>query len=66
MPKIDASHRADASEARQQQLKALAQSVDATSPAFFRFENNLTDAQKSQLGGVLNLSNTSGQRSVSQ
>jgi len=53
-------------EARQQQLKALAQSVDAISPAFSRFENNLTDAQKAQLGGVLNLSNTSGQRSVSQ
>jgi hypothetical protein len=53
-------------EARQQQLKALGQSVDAISPAFSRFENNLSDAQKSQLGGVLNLSNTSGQRSVSQ
>ena len=53
-------------EARQQQLKALAQSVDAISPVFSRFENELTDPQKAQLRGVLNLSNTIVQRSVRQ
>ena len=53
-------------EARQQQLKALAQSVDAISPVFARFEDELTDPQKAQLRGILNLSNTIGQRSVRQ
>ena len=53
-------------EAREQQLKALQESVDAISPAFSRFENELTDSQKTQLRGVLDLSNTIGQRSVRQ
>ena len=53
-------------EARQQQLKALAQSVDAISPVFARFEDELADPQKAQLRGILNLSNTIGQRSVRQ
>jgi LTXXQ motif family protein len=53
-------------DARQQQLKALAQSVDAISPVFSRFEDELTDPQKAQLRGTLNLSNTNGQRSVRQ
>ena len=42
-------------EAREEELKALQQSVEAISPAFSRFENELTDAQKAQLRGVLNL-----------
>jgi hypothetical protein len=53
-------------EAREEELKALQQSVEAISPAFSRFENELTDAQKAQLRGVLNLSNTIRQRSVRQ
>jgi hypothetical protein len=53
-------------EARQQQLKALGQSVDAISSVFARFENDLTDPQKAQLRGVLNLSKMIEQRSVSQ
>jgi hypothetical protein len=53
-------------EARQQQLKALAQSVDAILPVFARFEDELADPQKAQLRGLLNLSNTIGQRSVRQ
>jgi hypothetical protein len=53
-------------EAREEELKALHQSVEAISPASSRFENELTDSQKAQLRGVLNLSNTSGQRSVRQ
>ena len=53
-------------EARQQQLTALAQSVDAISPVFARFEDELADPQKAQLRGILNLSNTIGQRSVRQ
>jgi LTXXQ motif family protein len=53
-------------EAREEELKALQQSVEAISPAFSRFEAELTDAQKAQLRGVLNLSNTIGQRSVTQ
>jgi hypothetical protein len=53
-------------EAREEELKALQQSVEAISPAFSRFESELTDTQKAQLRGVLNLSNTSGQRSVRQ
>jgi hypothetical protein len=53
-------------ESREQQLKALAQSVEAISPVFFRFEDDLTDPQKAQLRGILNLPNTTGQRSVRQ
>jgi LTXXQ motif family protein len=53
-------------EARERQLKALQESVDAISPAFSRFENEISDTQKAQLRGVLNLSNTNGQRSVRQ
>jgi LTXXQ motif family protein len=53
-------------EARELQLKTLAQSVDAISPAFSRFEDSLTDPQKAQLRGILNLPNTTGQRSVRQ
>ena len=53
-------------EACEEELKALQQSVEAISPAFSRFENELTDTQKAQLRGVLNLSNTIGQRSVRQ
>ena len=53
-------------DAREEQLKALKESVDAISPAFSRFENELTDTQKDQLRGVLNLSNTIGQRAVRQ
>ena len=53
-------------EAREEQLKALQQSVEAISPPFSRFENELTDTQKAQLRGALNLSNTIGQRSVRQ
>jgi len=52
-------------DSRQQQLKDLAQSVDAISPAFSRFENDLTDSQKAQLQGILSLPNN-GQRSVRQ
>jgi LTXXQ motif family protein len=53
-------------ENRQQQLKALAQSVDALTPLFSRFEDDLTDPQKAQLRGVVNLSNPVAQRAVSQ
>ena len=53
-------------DAREEQLKALQESVEAISPAFSRFENELTDTQKAQLRGILNLSNTIGQRSVRQ
>jgi len=53
-------------DARAEQLKALRESVDAISPALAAFENQLTDAQKAQLQGVLNLSNQSERRSVSQ
>ena len=53
-------------EAREQQLRALVRSVDAISPVFSRFEDELTDPQKAQLRGTLDLSNTIGQRSVSQ
>lgn len=53
-------------ENRQQQLKALAQSVDVISPLFSRFEDNLTDPQKAQLRGIINLSNPVVQRAVSQ
>jgi hypothetical protein len=53
-------------EAREDELKALQQSVEAISPAFSRFESELTDTQKAQLRGVLNLSNTIGRRSVRQ
>jgi hypothetical protein len=53
-------------EAREEQLKALQESVEAISPPFSRFESELTDTQKAQLRGVLNLSNTIGQRSVRQ
>jgi hypothetical protein len=53
-------------DARAEQLKALRESVDAISPALAVFENQLTDAQKAQLQGVLNLSNQSERRSVSQ
>jgi LTXXQ motif family protein len=53
-------------EARQEQLKALQQSIDAISPVFSRFEVELTDPQRAQLRGVLNLSDSVAQRSVSQ
>ena len=53
-------------DAREEQLKALQQSVDAISPMYSRFEDELTDSQKAQLAGVLNLPKTSGQRSVRQ
>ena len=50
-------------DARAEQLKALKESVEAISPALSRFDTELTDKQKAQLRGILNLSNT--QRSVS-
>jgi hypothetical protein len=53
-------------ENRQQQLEALAHSVDTISPVFSRFEDDLTDPQKAQLRGILNLSNPVAQRAVSQ
>jgi hypothetical protein len=53
-------------EARQEELKAIQQSVEAISPTFSRFENELNDAQKAQLQGVLNLSKTNERRSVMQ
>jgi hypothetical protein len=53
-------------ENRQQQLKALAQSVDAISTPFSRFEDDLTDRQKAQLRGILNLSSPVAQRAVSR
>jgi hypothetical protein len=53
-------------EARELQLKTLAQSVDAISPVFSRFEDSLTGPQKAQLRGIINLPNTTGQRSVRQ
>ena len=53
-------------DARQEQLQALEQSIDAISPVFSRFEDELSDPQKAQLRGVLNLSDPVGQRSVSQ
>jgi hypothetical protein len=53
-------------DARAEQLKALRESVDTISPPLVEFENELTDAQKAQLQGVLNLSNPSERRSVSQ
>jgi hypothetical protein len=51
---------------RAEQLKALKESVEAISPALSRFDNELTDNQKAQLRGMLNLSNKTGQRSVRQ
>lgn len=51
-------------QARQQQLKAFAQGADAISPVFSRFEDDLTDPQKAQLQGVLNLSSSAAQRSL--
>jgi hypothetical protein len=51
-------------QARQQQLKAFAQSADAISPVFSRFEDDLTDPQKAQLREVLNLSASAAQRSL--
>jgi hypothetical protein len=53
-------------EAREQQLKALVRSVDTISPVFSRFENELTDPQKAQLRGILNLSIRIEQHSVRQ
>ena len=53
-------------DARAEQLKALRESVEAMSPALSRFDTELTDKQKAQLRGILNLSNTIGQRSVRQ
>jgi predicted translin family RNA/ssDNA-binding protein len=53
-------------DAREEELKALQQSVDSISPEVSRFEDQLTDSQKAQLRGVLNLSNTIGQYSVRQ
>jgi hypothetical protein len=53
-------------ENRQQQLKAWAQSVDAISPLFSRFEDGLIDPQKAQLRELVNLSNPVAQRAVSQ
>ena len=53
-------------DARQEQLQALEQSIDAISPVFSRFEDELSDPQKAQLRGVLNLSDPVGQRSVSE
>jgi hypothetical protein len=53
-------------EAREGELKAVQQSIEAISPMFSRFENQLTDTQKAQLQGLLNLSNTIEQRSVRQ
>jgi len=53
-------------DAREEQLKALQQSIDAISPMYSRFEDELTDSQKAQLAGVLNLSKTIDQRSVRQ
>jgi hypothetical protein len=53
-------------DAREEQLKALQQGVDAISPKYSRFEDELTDSQKAQLAGVLNLSRTIDQRSVRQ
>ena len=53
-------------EAREDELKALQQSVEAISPPFSRFERELTDAQRAQLQGVLNLPNTTERRSVRQ
>jgi hypothetical protein len=47
-------------EAREEQLKAVQESVEAISLPFSRFESELTDTQKAQLRGVLNLSNTIG------
>jgi hypothetical protein len=53
-------------DSRGEQLKALKESVEAISPALSRFDNELTDSQKEPLRGILNLSNTIGQRSVRQ
>jgi hypothetical protein len=53
-------------DARAEQLKALKESVEAISPALSRFDNELTDNQKAQLRGILNLSNKTAQRSVRQ
>ena len=51
---------------REEQLKALAQSADAISPVFSRFEDDLSDSQKAQLRGIVNLPITTDQRSVRQ
>jgi len=53
-------------QAREEQLKALAQSVDAISPVFSRFEDDLSDTQKAQLRGIINLPIATEQRSVRQ
>jgi hypothetical protein len=53
-------------QAREEQLKALAQSVDAISPVFSRFEDDLSDSQKAQLRGIVNLPIAIEQRSVRQ
>jgi len=43
-------------EARQVQLEALQQGVDAIRPVFSRFESELTDVQRARLGSVVNVS----------
>ena len=43
-------------EARQVQLEALQQGIDAIRPVFSRFESELTDVQKARLGSVVNVS----------
>ena len=55
MPTI-ASLRPVGSEARQDQLEALQQGIDAVRPVFSQFESELTDVQKAKLGRVVNVS----------
>jgi hypothetical protein len=43
-------------EARQVQLEALQQGIDAIRPVFSRFESELTDVQKARLGSLVNVS----------
>jgi hypothetical protein len=43
-------------EARQFQLEALQQGIDAIRPVFSQFESELTDVQKAKLGRVVNVS----------
>ena len=43
-------------EARQVELEALQQGIDAIRPAFSRFESELTDVQKARLGSLVNVS----------
>ena len=43
-------------EARQDQLQALQQGIDAIRPVFSQFESELTDVQKAKLGRVVNVS----------